>query len=111
MQGEFRWPIVAERRSDLGLRDEFEEDEEEESVVEWKTERKMELIEIPDGLARRFITLAHNRPVFPSPPVRFRGHGLGSPAKGWWRELSLSSRYSFLSRLEKLDPISSEASM
>lgn len=56
--------------SDLGLRDEFEEDEEGvvEWRTEWKTERRIELIEIPDGLARRFITLAHNRPVFFSLP-------------------------------------------
>lgn len=40
MQGEFRWPIVAERRSDLGLRDEFEEDEEEEGVVESENREK-----------------------------------------------------------------------
>lgn len=103
--------------SDLGLRDEFEEDEEGvvEWRTEWKTERRIELIEIPDGLARRFITLAHNRPVFFSLP--FPSHSVSRPrprlrpTEGWWRELFLSSRYSFLSRLEKLDPISSEASM
>lgn len=59
----------------------------------WKTERRIELIEIPDGLARRFITLGHNRPVF-FPLLPF-GFAAPRPKGRWWRELFLSSRYSF----------------
>ena len=57
--------MMGDSLNDLGHRDEFEEDEGRRVAIERKTEHARErerggerLIEIPDGLARRFITRA-----------------------------------------------------
>lgn len=51
--------MMVDSLNDLGLRDEFEEDEGRRVVrVENREGERDRLIEIPDGLARRFITLA-----------------------------------------------------
>lgn len=62
-------------RASSGLEMSWTNEEDEERCVcvcVWKTETRIELIEIPDGLGRRFITLGHNRPVlFPLLPFGF----------------------------------------